>query len=266
MFSILRELLKTNLAFQDGACVIYLRSSLFNVVWMVWSLLMATTVPVNLLFHRGDDGRYVRKVSRVWSRGTTWLLETICGLRYRVEGREHLPDGPAFLACKHQSAFETFVMSAVVPDLCIIYKRELDSVPLFGWFLRQSRMVSVERGGGASALRDMLERAKAEARKGRCVLIFPEGTRVAVGERGVAHAGLIALVRNLKLPVVPVTLNSGLYWPRKSLLRYPGEVTIRFMPAIQDVERFGRKDMEALVETISAESDRLCGIDRSGDA
>ena len=246
--------------------MIYLRSSLFNVVWIVWSLLMATTIPVDLLFHRGDDGRFVRKVSRVWSRGTTWLLARICGLSYRVEGREHLPEGASFLACKHQSAFETFVMSAVIPDLCIIYKRELDAVPLFGWFLRQSRMVSVERGGGASALRGMLEQAQEEATKGRCVLIFPEGTRVAVGERGVAHAGLIALVRNLKLPVVPVALNSGIYWPRKSLLRYPGEVTIRFMPAIENVERFGRKDMEALVETISAESDRLCGVNPSGDA
>jgi 1-acyl-sn-glycerol-3-phosphate acyltransferase len=246
--------------------VIYLRSYLFNVIWMVWSVLMGATIPINALFHRGDDGRYVREISRVWSRGTAWLLAVICGLRYRVEGRDHLPDGPAFLACKHQSAFETFVMSAVIPDLCIIYKRELDSIPLFGWFLRRSNMVSVERGGGASALRNMLEQAKAEATKGRCVLIFPEGTRVAVGERGVAHAGLIALVRNLKLPVVPVALNSGLYWPRKSLLRYPGDVTIRFMPAIHDVERFGRGDMEALVETISAESDRLCGIERSGDA
>ncbi|MDF1790882.1 MAG: lysophospholipid acyltransferase family protein [Thalassobaculaceae bacterium] len=246
--------------------MIYLRSSLFNVIWMVWSVLMATTIPVNALFHRGDDGRFVRRISRVWSRGTAGLLATICGLRYRVEGREHLPDSPAILACKHQSAFETFVMSAIVPELCIIYKRELDAVPLFGWFLRRSRMVSVERGGGASALRSMLESARVESGKGRHLLIFPEGTRVAVGERGVAHAGMIALVRNLKIPVVPVTLDSGCYWPRKSLLRHPGEITIRLLPAIEDVERFGRADMEALVETISAEADRLCNIEPPGEA
>lgn len=245
--------------------MIYLRSSLFNVTWMVWSALMAATIPVNALFHRGDDGRYVRRVSRVWSRGTARLLSTICGLSYRVEGRENLPDGPAILACKHQSAFETFVMNAVIPEVCIIYKRELDSIPLFGWFLRRSRMVSVVRGGGASALRDMLARATQETGKGRCLLIFPEGTRVAVGERGVAHAGLIALVRNLKLPVVPVTLNSGIRWPRKSLLRHPGEITIRFLPAINDVSKFGRGEMEGLVETISAESDRLCGLEQSGE-
>lgn len=250
----------------DGACVIYLRSILFHVIWMVWSALMVVTIPVDALFRSGDDGRFVRAVSRVWSRGTMALLAAICGLRYRVEGREHLPDRPVILACKHQSAFETFVMNIVVPDVCIVYKRELDSIPLFGWFLRQSRMISVVRGGGAKALRSMLGRSNEETAKGRHLLIFPEGTRVAVGQRGVAHAGLIALVRNLKLPIVPVTLNSGLYWPRKSWLCHPGEITIRFMPAIHEVERFGRGEMEGLVETISAEADRLCGLERPGDA
>lgn len=246
--------------------MIYLRSILFHGVWMVWSALMVVAIPVDVLLRRGDDGRFVRAASRVWSRGTMLLLSGICGLRYRVEGREHLPDRPVILACKHQSAFETFVMNIVVPDICIVYKRELDAIPLFGWFLRKSRMISVFRGGGAKALRGMLERANEEAAKGRNLLIFPEGTRVAVGERGTAHAGLIALVRNLKLPVVPVTLNSGVYWPRKSWLCHPGEITIRFLPAIHEVEKFGRGEMEALVETISAESDRLCGLESSGDA
>lgn len=240
--------------------MIFLRSSVFNVIWMAWSALMAVSIPVNLLFHRGDDGRFVRRVSRVWSHGTAALLAAICGLRYRVEGRENLPATPAILACKHQSAFETFVMSAVVPDLCIIYKKELDAIPLFGWFLRSSRMVSVDRAGGAAALRAMLERARGEADRGRHLLIFPEGTRMPVGERGAAHPGLIALVRHLKLPVVPVTLNSGQFWPRKSMLRRPGVITIRFLPAIQDASQFGRGDMAALVETISAEADALCGL------
>lgn len=240
--------------------MIYLRSSLFNVLWMVWSALMATTIPFNALFHRGDDGRFVRQVSRVWSNGTAALLAAICGLRYRVEGTENLPAGPAIIACKHQSAFETFVMSAIIPELCIVYKKELDAIPLFGWFLRRSRMVSVDRSGGATALRRMLERAREEAGKGRHLLIFPEGTRVALGARGVAHPGLIALVRNLKLPVVPVALNSGVFWPRKSWVRHPGVITIRLLPAIEDVSRFGRDDMTALVETVSAESDVLCGV------
>ncbi|WP_052312389.1 lysophospholipid acyltransferase family protein [Candidatus Endolissoclinum faulkneri] len=221
---------------------------------------MVFTIPISLLFYSGDDGRYARQVSRVWSRGTTWLLAIICGLRYRVEGVEHLPNGPAFLACKHQSAFETFVMNVIVPDLCIVYKSELNSVPIFGWFLRHSKMMSVNRNGGASALRDMMTQARKESNKGRCVLIFPEGTRVAVGECGNAHVGLVAMVRDLKLPIVPVSLNSGLYWPRKSLLRYPGEIIIRFMPVIAYVDKFGKKDLEDLVETIGYESYRLCSI------
>ncbi len=237
-----------------------LRSALFNLLWIAWSVLMAAAIPVSELFHRDDDGRFARRVSRFWSYGLVWLLAVVCGLRYRVEGREHLPDGPAILACKHQSAFETFVMNAIVPDVCIIYKRELDAIPLFGWFLRRSRMVSVDRTGGAKALRRMLENAREEAGKGRSLLIFPEGTRVPVGDRGTAHPGLIALVRAVKLPVVPVSLNSGLFWPRKSLLRRPGTIVIRFLPAISDVSQFGRGDMAALVETVSADSDVLCGV------
>lgn len=240
--------------------MVALRSWIFNVLWVTWSLLMAAALPVNALFHRGDDGRFVRRVSRMWSHGTTLLLAAVCGLRYRVEGLEKLPAKPAILACKHQSAFETVVMSAIVPDLCIIYKKELDSIPLFGWFLRQSRMVSVDRKGGATALRAMLERAGAEAGKGRHLLIFPEGTRIPVGERGVAHPGLIALVRHLKLPVVPVTLDSGMFWQRKSYLKRPGTITIRFLDPITDVGEFDRRDMAGLVERVSAESDILAGL------
>ncbi|WP_158380572.1 lysophospholipid acyltransferase family protein [Candidatus Endolissoclinum faulkneri] len=220
------------------------------------------TVPISILFYRGDDGRYARQVSRVWSRGTTWLLAMICGLRYRVEGSENIPNRPAFLACKHQSAFETFVMNIIVPDLCIAYKSELNSVPIFGWFLRHSKMMSVNRNGGASALRNMMAQARAESNKGRYVLIFPEGTRVAVGEYGNAHVGIVAMVRDLKLPVVPISLNSGLYWPRKSFLRYPGEIIIRFMPVIEYVDKFGKKDLEDLIKIIGYESCRLCSIEQ----
>lgn len=220
---------------------------------------MAVAIPVSIVFFRRDGGRFVRRVSRVWSNGTAWLLSAVCGLRYRVEGRECLPDGPVIVASKHQSAFETVLLSALVPDLCIIYKKELDSIPLFGWFLRHSPMVSVDRQGGASALRTMLDRARAVVADGRAVLIFPEGTRVPVGERGTAHPGLIALVRHLRLPVVPLALNSGVFWPRKSWLRYPGCITLRFLQPIADASRFGRDDMAALVERVSAESDRLAG-------
>lgn len=237
--------------------MVYLRSFLFNVIWLTWSSLMVVCVPINAVFHRGDDGRFVRRASRVWSRGTAALLRVFCGLTYRVEGLETMPDGPLIMACKHQSAFETFVMSLIVPDLCIIYKKELDSIPLFGWFLRNSNMLSVDRLGGATALRAMLESARGEAAKGRRLLIFPEGTRVAVGERGVAHPGLIALVRALKLPIVPVSLNSGVYWPRRSWLRHPGTITIRVLPELGDISAFTRADMVALVERISAESDIL---------
>ena len=241
-----------------GGPLVALRSVFFNLLWGLWSASMILAVPVNALFFRGDGGHFVRRVSRVWSHGTAWLLSTVCGLRYRVEGREHLPDGPAIIASKHQSAFETVLLSAVLPDLCIVYKKELDSIPLFGWFLRHSPMVSVDRQGGASALRTMLGHARAAVADGRSILIFPEGTRVPIGERGTAHPGLIALVRNLNLPVVPLALNSGLFWPRKSWLRRPGCITLRFLNPLGDVGRFGRDDMAALVDRISSEADSLC--------
>ncbi len=245
--------------------MVAIRSLLFNLLWGLWSLAMIVTVPVNAVFFSRDDGAYVRKVSRVWSNGTAWLLAVVCGLRYRVEGLENLPPGPAIIASKHQSAFETVLLSAVIPDLCIVYKKELDSIPLFGWFLRRSRMVSVDRKGGATALRAMLERALAAVAAGRSVLIFPEGTRIPVGGRGTAHPGLIALVRHLKLPVVPLALNSGLYWPRKSWLRRPGCITLRILPPISETGRFGRDDMAALVEHLSVESDLLAAHHFQGE-
>jgi 1-acyl-sn-glycerol-3-phosphate acyltransferase len=163
---------------------------------------------------------------------TLWLLKIIVGTRMEVRGREKLPKPPYLVASKHQSAWDTFALIPIFTDPALVMKAELRHIPFYGWFSRKFEHVFVARERGPSALRKLVRDAKDRADAGREVLIFPEGTRRAPAAAPDYKPGAVALYEGLGLPCVPMALNSGLYWPRRSLMRYPGTIIVEILDPI----------------------------------
>ena len=228
------------------------RSLLFNLTFFAWTASAALVFLPILLMPR------CRMVwlSRLWARVTAWLLRRIVGLDYEVRGRQNLPAEPALFAFKHQSAWETIVFALLIPDFAGVLKRELTAIPIFGWYLRKLRMIPIDRAKAGTALKQLVARAGERVAEGRPVVVSPEGTRTAPGERRRYLPGVAAIYRQLGIAVVPVALNSGLFWGRRSFIKHPGVITIEFLPAIPpglDRHAF----LGELADRIETASDRL---------
>ena len=205
-----------------------LRSLLFNLAYFLWSVVMHVVCLPLLL----APAAWVWRAAHLWIGGTLFLLRILCGLGHRERGIENLPKGPAIIAAKHQSAWETLFLSRRLNHPAFVLKRELLMIPLFGWFLRKVGMVAVDRAGKAAALKQMVRDANAAFAEGRQIVIFPEGTRVAPGAHKPYQPGIAALYGQLGVPVVPVALNSGLYWGREAWVKKPGRILIEYLPPI----------------------------------
>ena len=205
-----------------------LRSFFFNVGWYVGTTILAIAGSPILLMPR----RFVVAWSLVWIDFCLWWLRVTCRLTHRVSGVENLPAGPVILACKHQSSWETLAFSRLFPGAATVMKRELVLIPIVGWAMARAGNIAVERGDGAKALRGLVKQAKATLAEGRSILIFPEGTRVAVGDEKPYQVGTAALYRQLGVPVVPVALNSGVFWGRRKFIKWPGVIDVEILPAI----------------------------------
>jgi len=232
--------------------VLWLRSLAFNVGWYLGSAVIAIVGLPLLLAPR----RWVVGWARLWIVFVLWWLRVTCGLSHRVVGRENLPGGPAIFACKHQSSWETLAFTLLFDDIAIVLKRELLFIPVVGWAMARAGNIAVARGEGASALRGMVRHAKAAIADGRSIVIFPEGTRVAPGDRKPYQVGTAALYRQLGVPVVPMALNSGLFWRRRKWIKRPGVLTLEILPPIApglSREAF----METLRERIEGATARL---------
>lgn len=232
--------------------MILLRSIVFNALFYIGTVILCILgLPVLLATRR--IGAYF---GHYWALWTLWLARWIVGLRYEVRGRENLPVGPSIIAMKHQSAWDTFAASALFDDPAIIVKRELLAIPFYGWYLRKAGMIGIDRDVGAAALRRMLRAARAAVADGRSILIFPEGTRTLVGSDAPYHPGVGALARDLKLPLVPVALNSGLFWGRRHFLKRPGLIIVEILPPLSgEIDR--RQITEELRGRIEAATARL---------
>ena len=205
-----------------------LRSLFFNVFFFAWTLaIVVMGLPFLLLPHR-----FTYRLGAFWVRVTLAVLGGLVGLRHRVVGLEHRLPGAAIYAVKHQSAWDTLVFALLLDEPAYVLKRELTDLPLFGWLLLRAGMIPVDRAGRASALRRMIGQAKQRTAAGRPLLIYPEGTRTAPGEHRPYQPGVAALYGQLDLPVVPVALNSGLFWGRRQFVKRPGTITVEFLPAI----------------------------------
>lgn len=187
--------------------------------------------------------RPLRAVVRGWVLFHRRCSAALLGIRTRIEGR--VPTEPVLVAMKHQSMYETMEIVVILHEPAVVLKRELADLPLWGWAARRYGMVPVDRAGGAAALRRMMRAAEAAIAQGRPIVIFPEGTRVPPGEQPPLQAGFAGLYRALRLPVVPVALDSGRLWPRHSFRKRPGIVTFRFGEPIPP--GLPRKEIEARV-------------------
>ena len=189
-----------------------------------------------------------------WTRATFWGLKNIVGLDYEIRGRENIVAGSAIYAIKHLSMWETMAVQILLHDPAQILKRELTWIPFYGWYALKSRQIVVDRGGHSKALRSMLASAKMRVSEGRSIVIFPEGTRKALGAAPDYKPGVAALYGALDVPCIPVANNSGLYWIRKGPLRKPGKIIVEFLPAMPaGLKRHAfMAELEQRIETATA--------------
>lgn len=232
--------------------VAVVRSAIYSAAATTYFIVMAAAFAWVLLLPPEKAGFLLRW----WSKGDLVLLRIIVGQKLKVRGRHNLPKGPALIAAKHQAQWETIALIPLLPNAVVILKKELTKIPVFGWYIRYFGMISVDRSAGSAALKQLAVDARREVDKGRQILIFPEGTRQPVGAPPSYKPGAIFLYGQLGVPMVPVALNSGVLWPRHRFVRYPGTITVSFMPPIPP----GLPRAEALARLQSAierETDRL---------
>lgn len=230
----------------------FIRSLLFNIYLFGGTGIIAFILLILLPFSAHE----MRKGSQLWTRYVMWGMRWITGIRYEVRGLENLPDSGAIIACKHQSAWDTAIFVLLRLNTAYILKKELTKIPFYGWYVNRSGHISVDRSAGASALKNMVKDVKVALEKGRNVVIFPEGTRSNPGEPGDYQPGVAAIYTQTKQPIVPVALNSGLFWGRRSFLKKKGTIIMEIMPAIEPGLK--RKEfMDRLESTIETKSREL---------
>jgi 1-acyl-sn-glycerol-3-phosphate acyltransferase len=234
--------------------VVIVRSVLFNILFYLNLVVLLLVALLTLVLPR----RAVLRMAELWGRISVWMLRVICGTRLEIRGLERLDGarltGPLIVAAKHQSIFETFALLRLFEDFTFIVKRELMWIPVFGWCMAKGRMIPVDRSAGSQALSKMTARAREEIRGGRQLIIFPEGTRRAPGAEPRYKYGVAHLYAQIDVPCIPVALNSGVFWPRRAFLRYPGTIVVEFLdpipPGLDKDEFFSR--LQGAIETASA--------------
>ncbi len=169
---------------------------------------------------------------RPWAAGALWLARVILNIRYEIKGIENLTNSPVIYASKHQSAWDTAIFLLLLNRPTYVLKRELLRIPLWGWYLWRMGMIAIDRSAGASAIKHMIRDAKERVAQGRTIVIYPEGTRTRPNAEPNYHPGVVALYSQLGVPVVPVALNSGVFWGKDAFIKKAGTITISFLPPI----------------------------------
>ena len=197
-----------------------------------------------------------------WAGGVSCLLEHIAGITYELRGTENIPKGACLIVSKHQSAWDTMMFHRFVEHSIYVTKQEVTRIPFYGAVVSGIGSISIDRAGGATALKNMVRDCREALDAGHQVIIFPEGTRVAPGNHIPYQPGVAALYRQLDYPMVPVALNSGLFWGRRSFIKQPGRIIVEFLsPLPADLDRnVFMGELESRIEqataALIAEADR----------
>jgi 1-acyl-sn-glycerol-3-phosphate acyltransferase len=184
-----------------------------------------------------------------------FLFRKLDNLDWEVIGEENIPLGPFIVASKHQSIWDTVFFTAFFADAAMVLKKIIIFIPFYGWHAIKAKMIWLDRGAHSKALKRLIKQGEECSKNNRPIIIFPEGTRSAVGEKGEYKSGISALYKFLGIPCIPVALDSGLYWQTKGLRRNPGKISVKFMPAIPS--GLSRKDFERKLEEIIEEETNL---------
>ena len=230
-----------------------LRSAAFAALQLIvtplWAIASLLTFPLPPL------ARY--RVISAWSRLMVWAAERICGIRYRVIGTENIPREPCIVLAKHESAWETLALQAILPPQVWVVKRELLWIPFFGWGLAMLSPIAIDRKTGPRALKQMVVQGRERLKRGFSIVIFPEGTRAAPGTRGVYQVGGAWLALKTGAPLLPVAHNAGTYWPKNALLKRPGVVTVSIGPLVHADGRKAAALMQDMEQWIENETQRI---------
>jgi 1-acyl-sn-glycerol-3-phosphate acyltransferase len=205
-----------------------LRSVVFNVLFYLNTLIfLIIGLPTFVMPYQA-----IVEVAKTWGRVNLFLLRVVAGVKFELRGRDKIPPGALIVASKHQSAWETFALMHLFKSPALVMKRELLWIPVFGWLMLKGRMVGVDRSAGMRALISLAAAARAELARGRQLIIFPEGTRRPVGAEPAYKSGIAFLYAQAGVPCLPLALNSGVFWPRRSILRRPGTVVVEILDPI----------------------------------
>ena len=208
----------------------FIRSLIFLLLMVVATVVWA---PISMLFaFLPYNQRYY--ITARWNVFIIWAAKVVCGIHYQFKGYENFPDGHAIVLAKHQSAWETiFLLMATPRPLVFVFKKEITYIPFFGWAISLLRMIPIDRSKGKDAFAQVVAHGKKRLADGQWIIMFPEGTRIAVGKKGTYKGGGARLAVETKTQVVPIALNSGECWPKNSFIKRPGTVTVSVGKPIQ---------------------------------
>lgn len=234
----------------ERGMIVFLRSTLFNIAFYGATALACILCLPTLLLPK--ESFFV--VVRCFVKSVYWLERHILRLDYEVRGLEHLPKSGAYIvAAKHQSPYETLKLHLLFDSPAVVLKQELLSIPLWGKFLSRSGPIAIDRSAGKEAMQQIVDGAKKVEAQGRPVVIFPQGTRVhpwQTAQDKPYKKGVVRMFETTAMPIVPLALNSGLFWPRSSWIKKPGTVIFQFLPAIEHDKPHDHllQDLETLLE------------------
>lgn len=230
--------------------VFYLGYSLATLIWGTLSVLVGWVLPSRPRF---------QFIIGAWTRICLWWLKVTCGIRVEVSGREHIPDKPCVVLCRHESTWETLFLQTLLAPQATIIKRELLWIPFFGWAFALNKPIAIDRGTPRSALKRLISVGRSRLADGIWVVLFPEGTRMPPDEMGRFQVGGAALASAADADVLVIAHNAGDYWPAHELVKQPGTIQVRIMPPIRTNGRDTKAIMEAAHKLLAEGQQSLPG-------
>ena len=207
----------------------FTRSIIFYTFLTFWTMFMGIVCLPYLLL----PASFLRKPVNLWINGIFILLKYVCKITHEIQGKENIPNHSVLIASKHQSAFETFALFFYLPNTIFIHKKQLFLIPIFGQYLKKIDMISIDRKGGAKTMRKMLKKTKDKLQNGFSIIIFPEGTRKKPGDKPDYKSGFVGIYKEMNTEILPIAVNSGIFWPKNFIIKKNGKIIIKILPLIE---------------------------------
>lgn len=233
-----------------------------SAVFWVWMILTTLFFALPALLSTLVSFEFAYKVCKIWVASNILGLRAICGVHWEVKGGEHIPDKACLILSKHQSTWETFFLAHHLKHVLFVAKRSLSFIPIFGWMIKLLGFVMIDRKAGRSAIHQMTEQSREFIGKNRWVVVFPEGTRMPVGAEPNYRIGGMKVSSDTQIPILPVAVNSGEFWPRMGFIKWPGTITVIFGPLIHPGNKTPDEIRQEVETWIEGEMEKITVKDR----